>query len=414
MFNDYLQRCAYVVSLVLLASSCSELIVADEGTSSSVETTSASLSRCRGGRNGQWDYCSVRCPCAMGQGDCDANNECQAGLVCNNDVGRRYRLSASVDVCEAPNANDCHGGRRPGDWDYCFPQCRCGAGQGDCDADGDCEAGLRCSSDVGRNYGFDPALDVCEIAGGGGNGGGQRDDHGNDANTATQVQLPSETGGNLENLGDQDWFRVRLRAGDRYSLDVRLDTLRDSYLHLLDRNGVNELASNDDFNGLASHLDFSCQRSGVYYLKVRAYRDQFTGTYRLAISRQGATPDARLEARTNRDGFEQDWCGNNRAPECHHTYVEVDDVAYSIVGGRSEGGELMFETLGNAFRSTCFAVDSDCEVRFRWNGTCHQHSNRVLYPSGQTVAAAGGYILSSAIYGTYGIFNWDTCRSECD
>jgi hypothetical protein len=39
----------------------------------------------------------------------------------------------------------------------------CGVGEGDCDNNAQCESGLFCSNDAGANYGFQPAIDVCEV-----------------------------------------------------------------------------------------------------------------------------------------------------------------------------------------------------------------------------------------------------------
>ena len=49
-------------------------------------------------------YCrlSVNGPCGAGEGDCDSDAECQSGLVCAHDVGATYGFSPAVDVCEAP------------------------------------------------------------------------------------------------------------------------------------------------------------------------------------------------------------------------------------------------------------------------------------------------------------------------
>lgn len=49
------------------------------------------------------------------------------------------------------------------------------------------------------------------------------------------------------------------------------------------------------------------------------------------------------------------------------------------------------------------------------DGVCHQISNQVLFPAGETVKAASGYKLSSAIYGTYGRKNyeWQVARMLC-
>jgi len=51
--------------------------------------------------NGSWGYCSVSCPCEIGQGDCNNHLECQSGY-CAYDVGLKYGFLKTVDVCE-PN-----------------------------------------------------------------------------------------------------------------------------------------------------------------------------------------------------------------------------------------------------------------------------------------------------------------------
>ena len=109
-----------------------------------------------GGGGGQPDpnYCRDFGPCPAGKGDCDSNSECQAGLVCVNDVGAQYGLPAHYDVCEA-------GGSRP-DPDYCVSN-YCGIGDGDCDP-GQCNEGV-CVNDVGARYGLPAHYDVCEAGG---------------------------------------------------------------------------------------------------------------------------------------------------------------------------------------------------------------------------------------------------------
>ena len=49
-------------------------------------------------------YCrlSVNGPCGVGEGDCDSDAECQSGLACVHDVGANYGFGPAVDVCEAP------------------------------------------------------------------------------------------------------------------------------------------------------------------------------------------------------------------------------------------------------------------------------------------------------------------------
>ncbi len=51
-------------------------------------------------------FCSLNCPCTAGEGDCDSDQQCAAGLVCGADNGARYGLPASWDVCVAPARAD--------------------------------------------------------------------------------------------------------------------------------------------------------------------------------------------------------------------------------------------------------------------------------------------------------------------
>ena len=49
---------------------------------------------------GSNDFCSERGPCGVVEGDCDANHECEDGLVCSANVGVNYGYRDVVDVCE--------------------------------------------------------------------------------------------------------------------------------------------------------------------------------------------------------------------------------------------------------------------------------------------------------------------------
>ncbi len=117
---------------------------------------------CHVGAPGAKSYCSAACPCGEGEGDCDASDECGTGLICVRDVGADYGFPRRRDVCELPDPT-CHtrplGARR-----YCRPGCPCGPGEGDCNRNRDCHAGLICSHNVGASYGFGRRIDVCEPA----------------------------------------------------------------------------------------------------------------------------------------------------------------------------------------------------------------------------------------------------------
>jgi hypothetical protein len=122
----------------------------------------AATESCHQGAPFDWSYCSADCPCGEGEGDCDHDGECDAGLVCKKDVGANYGASAILDVCEtpAPPPSSCHTGL-VFDWSYCSVSCPCGEGEGDCDSDDECDAGLTCAQDVGASYGVSPSVDVC-------------------------------------------------------------------------------------------------------------------------------------------------------------------------------------------------------------------------------------------------------------
>ena len=134
---------------------------------------------CHRGALGGYTYCSAGCPCAARQGDCDNNSECQQGTECRNNIGAQFGWAANVDVCmpvqgnaappppppapppQNPPAANCHSGSN-GDGPYCSDACKCGHGEGDCDRNSHCQAGLVCKWNVGANYGWDRGTDVCE------------------------------------------------------------------------------------------------------------------------------------------------------------------------------------------------------------------------------------------------------------
>ena len=102
-------------------------------------------------------YCTAAVPCRAGEGDCDADNECQSGLACVDNVGEKYGFAAPVDVCQPVQLALGHD-------DYCTMEGEgpCGVGEGDCDSDKECESGLVCVEDVGADYGYRTIVAVCE------------------------------------------------------------------------------------------------------------------------------------------------------------------------------------------------------------------------------------------------------------
>jgi hypothetical protein len=58
--------------------------------------------------NGQLDFCTGGLPCARGEGDCDRDSECEAGLVCGYDNLERFLTGAcsGCDACVQPHCRD--------------------------------------------------------------------------------------------------------------------------------------------------------------------------------------------------------------------------------------------------------------------------------------------------------------------
>jgi hypothetical protein len=108
------------------------------------------------GANGNIDFCNSSCTCSEGEGDCDTNADCDTGLSCFLNVGADFGLPADTDVCAA-----CRPASQNGHVNFCSASCQCGHGEGDCDTNADCDAGLTCVNNVGAQFGLEPDTDVC-------------------------------------------------------------------------------------------------------------------------------------------------------------------------------------------------------------------------------------------------------------
>ncbi len=159
------------------------------GTSGCGMCTNQLLTKTCGGTNGGNDFCrNPNEPCQAGEGDCDGNGQCAAGLVCGTDKGLQFGLGL-VDACVSATCvnrvwdvdecgRDCGGtspcgdcsvvlltkncGASLGDGSYCRnPNFPCGVGEGDCDSNAECMMGLVCGSSNGEQFGLPRTVDVC-------------------------------------------------------------------------------------------------------------------------------------------------------------------------------------------------------------------------------------------------------------
>ncbi len=117
-----------------------------------------------------------------------------------------------------------------------------------------------------------------------------------DASTTVTLGIGASLNGAVNSSGDRDWFAVDLVAGQRYSISLdgaaygSYDALSDPYLRL--RNASGNLVAQDDDSGpgFNSFITYTAPITGRYHLDVGAYRDSYSGGYRLAISEASGPP----------------------------------------------------------------------------------------------------------------------------
>lgn len=86
--------------------------------------------------------------------------------------------------------------------------------------------------------------------------------------TTGKLVAAGSTTGNLESVGDHDWFSISLTAGQQYTFaldSAATGGLEDPFLSLYDKNGT-LLSTNDDGNGVNSELTYIATVTGNFYL----------------------------------------------------------------------------------------------------------------------------------------------------
>ena len=117
-------------------------------------------------------------------------------------------------------------------------------------------------------------------------------------------------------MGDHDWIRVNLVAGQAITVTLNGVTLVDPYLRIHDSTGA-IIHENDDINtgvNLNSSLSFAAPTTGVYYIDVGAYND--ARRRRLPGHRHDLDPASDLQQRPDRDAAYERILGR-RNPRVH-------------------------------------------------------------------------------------------------
>jgi Ca2+-binding RTX toxin-like protein len=107
-----------------------------------------------------------------------------------------------------------------------------------------------------------------------------------DQSTTVEIALGETYNGELEVVGDRDWIRVELTAGQRYAISLSGSTatpLSDPLVRLYDANGDLVAQNDDGGEGLNSLLNYTVLSTGTYYVEAAAWDDTVAGNYALSL-----------------------------------------------------------------------------------------------------------------------------------
>ena len=204
------------------------------------------------------------------------------------------------------------------------------------------------------------------------------DDHTADTGTSGTVAVGSAADGEINHVGDRDWYAVELEAGKTYRIDLEgADTdgltLYDPYFYgIHDADGNRIEGTEDDHDGyqLNSRVLFVPEADGTYYMAAGADHS-YMGTYRLGITEivpdlaAGTGTSGRVEvggyvAGLIEHGGDEDW----------YAVTLEGDTTYRIdlEGSQTGGGTIfnpeitgIYNQLGNYMHET---VENGRGVRF--------------------------------------------------
>ena len=116
--------------------------------------------------------------------------------------------------------------------------------------------------------------------------------------TTSSIAVGGSVSNSLEVVGDHDWFRIDLTAGQRVTITLNGITLEDAYLRVYNSAGT-MIDENDDVSTgvlLDSRLVLTAPSTGTFYLDAGSYDNLYAGTYQLSVATYTAPPVATIEA----------------------------------------------------------------------------------------------------------------------
>ncbi len=231
------------------------------------------------------------------------------------------------------------------------------------------------------------------------------DDYAGSLATTGTLAVGGAVSGNIQFVGDQDWFRLELTEGRIYAFDMKgFDsaggTLADPFLVFLDSAGEFLASDVDSGTGADARITLSADHSGTYYLSAHGAN----GTYTLQATDLGADDYAGSLATTGSLAMGGTATGNIQF-DSDQDWFRVELLAghfyrFDMKGGASGGGTLpdpflQFRDGAAGYVSSDFDSGTGADARLGFNAV----SSGTYYLSAIGSGATGTYTLTAADLG---------------
>lgn len=219
-----------------------------------------------------------------------------------------------------------------------------------------------------------------------------------DATTRGRLSIGRSVTASLQPAGDQDWYRIRLTAGQPYRFTLNgtgAEALGDPLLQLIGPQGGEPIAYNDDSEGsLNSLLEFTPETSGNYFLGVRGFVEGATGTYELAAARIAPPPRLALTGGAGSVTAAIDTAGEHDRYSVALTGGETYRFSLNGAGEPALGDPLLLVYGANASSPIGGDDDGGEGLNSYYEFTAPTTGNYVIEARSYNPAGTGGYTLS--------------------
>ena len=163
-----------------------------------------------------------------------------------------------------------------------------------------------------------------------------------DSTTTTSITVGGSVSDTLEVNGDHDWIRINLSVGQSITVALNGISLEDPYLRIRDVNG-NIIYENDDISSGVNRnslLSFTATYSGVYFIDVGAWDDNYSGTYTVNVTTYTPPPLATNDQIANQL-VETYWGGNDH----HFNVTQGGTITVNLTALNLAGANLARNAL---------------------------------------------------------------------